>query len=58
MHRGKVDPEVSELPRSNNELSRDHVNRPTVVRGTESKQRQNKVYSGKAFITTYDDLYD
>ena len=26
MHRGKVDPEVSELPRGN-ELSRDHVNR-------------------------------
>ena len=27
MHRGKVDPGVSELPRGN-ELSRDHVNRP------------------------------
>ena len=27
MHRGKVDPEVSELPRGK-ELSRDHVNRP------------------------------
>ena len=27
MHRGKVDPEVSELPQGN-ELSRDHVNRP------------------------------
>ena len=27
MHRGKVDPEVSELPRGN-ESSRDHVNRP------------------------------
>ena len=27
MHRGKVDPEVSELPRGN-QLSRDHVNRP------------------------------
>ena len=27
MHRGKVDPEVSELPWGN-ELSRDHVNRP------------------------------
>ena len=27
MHRGKVDPRVSELPRGN-ELSRDHVNRP------------------------------
>ena len=27
MHRGKVYPEVSELPRGN-ELSRDHVNRP------------------------------
>ena len=27
MHRGKDDPEVSELPRGN-ELSRDHVNRP------------------------------
>ena len=27
MHRGKVDPGVSELPRDN-ELSRDHVNRP------------------------------
>ena len=27
MHRGKVDPGVSELPRSN-DLSRDHVNRP------------------------------
>ena len=33
VHRGKVDPGVSELPRRNelsrgNELSRDHVNRP------------------------------
>ena len=27
MHRGKVDPGVSELPLGN-ELSRDHVNRP------------------------------
>ena len=27
MHRGKVDPAVSELPRGN-ELSREHVNRP------------------------------
>ena len=27
VHRGKVDPGVSELPRGN-ELSRDHVNRP------------------------------
>ena len=27
MHRGKVDPGVSELPRGN-ELSREHVNRP------------------------------
>ena len=30
MHRGKVDPGVSELPRGN-ELSRDHVNRPYVL---------------------------
>ena len=30
MHRGKVDPRVSELPQGN-ELSRDHVNRPIVV---------------------------
>ena len=30
VHRGKVDPEVSELPRGN-ELSRDHVNRPSVI---------------------------
>ena len=29
MHRGKVDPGVSKLPRGN-ELSRDHVNRPLV----------------------------
>ena len=29
VHRGKVDPDVSELPRGN-ELSRDHVNRPYV----------------------------
>ena len=29
VHRGKVDPGVSELPRGN-ELSRDHVNRPLV----------------------------
>ena len=29
MHRGKVDPGVSELPRGN-ELSRDYVNRPLV----------------------------
>ena len=32
MHRGKVDPGVSELPRGN-ELSRDHVNRPLVGPG-------------------------
>ena len=31
MHRGKVDPGVSELPRGN-ELSRDHVNRPLVLK--------------------------
>ena len=30
MHRGKVDPRVSELPQGN-ELSRDHVNRPSIV---------------------------
>ena len=30
MHQAKVDPGVSELPRSN-ELSRDHVNRPSVA---------------------------
>ena len=30
MHRGKVDPGVSELPRGN-ELSRDHVNRPLLL---------------------------
>ena len=30
MHRDKVDPGVSELPRGN-ELSRDHVNRPLVL---------------------------
>ena len=29
VHRGKVDPGVSELPQGN-ELSRDHVNRPLV----------------------------
>ena len=29
VHRGKVDPGVSELPRGN-ELSRDHVNRPLI----------------------------
>ena len=29
MHRGKVDPGVSELPLGN-ELSRDHVNRPKI----------------------------
>ena len=35
MHRGKVDPGVSELPRGN-ELSRDHVNRPLEgVQGSE-----------------------
>ena len=33
MHRGKVDPGVSELPRGN-ELSRDHVNRPLVTMKT------------------------
>ena len=33
MHRGKVDPGVSELPRGN-ELSRDHVNKPYIVVGT------------------------
>ena len=31
VHRGKVDPGVSELPRGN-ELSRDHVNRPLETR--------------------------
>ena len=31
MHRGKVDPGASELPRGN-ELSRDHVNRPLVLK--------------------------
>ena len=31
MHRGKVDPGVSELPRGN-DLSRDHVNRPLDVK--------------------------
>ena len=30
MHRGKVDPGVSEFPQGN-ELSRDHVNRPSVM---------------------------
>ena len=30
MHRGKVDPGASELPRGN-ELSRDHVNRPLEI---------------------------
>ena len=30
MHRGKVDPGASELPRGN-ELSRDHVNRPLIT---------------------------
>ena len=30
VHRGKVDPGVSELPRGN-ELSRDHLNRPLVL---------------------------
>ena len=30
MHRGKVDPEGSELPQGN-ELSRDHVNRPLEI---------------------------
>ena len=30
VHRGKVDPGVSELPRGN-ELSRDHVNRPSDI---------------------------
>ena len=33
VHRGKVDPGVSELPRGN-ELSRDHVNRPLVQQET------------------------
>ena len=39
MHRGKVDPGVSELPRGN-ELSRDQVNRPLVLpdRGFHAKK--------------------
>ena len=37
MHRGKVDPGVSELPRGN-ELSRDHVNRPLVSNLTDNKK--------------------
>ena len=40
MHRGKVDPGVSELPRGN-ELSRDHVNRPLVA-STGLSQRVHK----------------
>ena len=39
MHRGKVDPGVSELPRGN-ELSRDHVNRPLVKEGLRVKTVQ------------------
>ena len=38
MHRGKVDPGVSELPRGN-ELSRDHVNRPLVLVIPDTKLR-------------------
>ena len=38
MHRGKVDPGVSELPRGN-ELSRDHVTGPYSIRSTWSCYR-------------------
>ena len=37
MHRGKVDPGVSELPRGN-ELSQDHVNRPLLNAANWSRQ--------------------
>ena len=40
MHRGKVDPGVSELPRGN-ELSRDHVNRPLGCHLTAEHCRSN-----------------
>ena len=36
MHRGEVDPGVSELPRGN-ELSRDHVNRPLIYSNCNEK---------------------
>ena len=42
MHRGNVDPEVSELPRGN-ELSRDHVNRPLESSRVSLKSHNKKV---------------
>ena len=46
VHRGKVDPGVSELPRGN-ELSRDHVNRPldTALPLTEEKNDKDMLYA-------------
>ena len=40
MHRGKVDPGVSELPRGN-ELSRDHVNRPIHYGSIDRTKKRN-----------------
>ena len=43
MHRGKVDPGVSELPRGN-ELSRDHVNRSLEIIHHEHEGQEYKSY--------------
>ena len=58
MHRGKVDPGVSELPRGN-ELSRDHVNRPSVEKQVPDEQiyRFLKVQSTAAYHGS-DELID
>ena len=44
MHRGKVDPGVSELPGSN-ESSRDHVNRPIVYKVDRNPQIDSRDWS-------------
>ena len=54
VHRGKVDPEVSELPRGN-ELSRDHVNRPLNVNSSGPKRfnSERKIMFHKTFTCFY-----
>ena len=47
MHRGKVDPGVSELPRGN-ELSRDHVNRPLDKQKCFNTRKENLETRSKA----------
>ena len=58
VHRGKVDPRVSELPRGN-ELSRDHVNGPLVIGSLDLKTVMREIdwkqanYFYKGFLTNF-----